>query len=116
MQYRPHADAARVCDRTTRVGSAHPWWKKRHQVKRLFNPPFVELLHELLTLGGLLHVRSDVEGYAEFIEQAVKEHGGFSVNDPTLATPFDENPPTRREAYCREIGRPFWVMCFAKRS
>ncbi len=93
-----------------------PWWKKRHQVKRLFNLPFVELLHELLTPGGLLHVRSDVEGYAGYIEQSVAEHGGFSDNDPTLTTLFDENPPTRREAYCREIGRPFWVMCFAKRS
>ncbi len=42
-----------------------------------------------------------------YIEQSVGEHGGFSANDPTLAAPFDENPPTRREAYCREIGRPF---------
>ena len=91
-----------------------PWWKKRHQVKRLFNLPFVELLHELLAPGGLLHVRSDVEGYAEFIEQAVKEHGGFSANNSALAAFFDENPPTRREAYCREIGRPFRIMSFAR--
>ena len=93
-----------------------PWWKKRHQVKRLFNLPFVELIHDLLTPGGLLHVRSDVEGYAEYIEQSVGEHGGFGANDSLLAAPFHKNPPTRREAYCREIGRPFWIMSFAKMS
>lgn len=93
-----------------------PWWKKRHQVKRLFTPPFVELLVELLETGGLLHVRSDVQGYARFIEQAIGEHGGFSADDPALARPFDENPPTRREAFCQEIRRPFVIMAFRRKG
>ncbi len=61
-----------------------PWWKRRHQVKRLFTLPFLDLVHDLLAPGGLLHVRSDVEGYAEYIEQVVAEHGGFTANDPAL--------------------------------
>jgi tRNA (guanine-N7-)-methyltransferase len=93
-----------------------PWWKRRHQVKRLFTLPFLDLIHELLVPGGLLHVRSDVEGYAQYIEQVVAEHGGFSANDLTLATPFDADPPTRREAYCREINRPFWLLGFRRLS
>ncbi len=91
-----------------------PWWKRRHQVKRLFSLPFLDLAHELLVSGGLLHVRSDVEGYAQLIEQVAAEHGGFSANDPALAAPFDADPPTRREAYCRQIDRPFWVLGFRK--
>ena len=91
-----------------------PWWKRRHQVKRLFTLPFLDLIHELLAPGGLLHVRSDVEGYARYIDQVVAEHGGFSANDPTLAALFDADPPTRREAYCREINRPFWLLGFRK--
>jgi tRNA (guanine-N7-)-methyltransferase len=91
-----------------------PWWKRRHQVKRLFTLPFLDLVHELLVPGGMLHVRSDVEGYAQLIEQVVAEHAGFSANDPTLAAPFDADPPTRREAYCREIKRPFWMLGFSK--
>jgi tRNA (guanine-N7-)-methyltransferase len=93
-----------------------PWWKRRHQVKRLFTLPFLDLIHELLVPGGLLHVRSDVEGYAQYIEQVVAEHGGFSSNDPTLAARFDADPPTRREAYCREIDRPFWLLGFQRLS
>lgn len=89
-----------------------PWWKRRHHAKRLFRLPFVELVHSLLEPGGLLHVRTDVEGYAQLIEQVVAEHGGFSANVPTLAEPFAADPPTRREAFCRSIGRPYSVMCF----
>ena len=89
-----------------------PWWKRRHQVKRLFSLPFLDLVHELLVPGGVLHVRTDVEGYAQLIQQVVAEHGGFGANDPALAAPFDADPPTRREAYCREIDRPFWVLGF----
>jgi tRNA (guanine-N7-)-methyltransferase len=91
-----------------------PWWKRRHQVKRLFTLPFLDLVHELLIPGGLLHVRSDVEGYAQLIVQVVAEHGGFSANDPVLAAPFDADPPTQREAYCRQINRPFWVLGFRR--
>lgn len=91
-----------------------PWWKRRHQVKRLFSLPFLDLVHDLLAPGGLLHVRSDVEGYAQFIEQVVAEHAGFTPNESALAARFDADPPTRREAYCREINRPYWLLGFAK--
>ncbi|MCB0080245.1 MAG: hypothetical protein KDE47_04920, partial [Caldilineaceae bacterium] len=42
-----------------RVESIHilfpdPWWKAQHQVKRLFSPPFVDLLATKLRSGGLL--------------------------------------------------------------
>lgn len=89
-----------------------PWWKRRHHAKRLFRLPFVALVHSLLEPGGLLHVRTDVEGYAELIRAVVAEHGGFSANDPALAELFSADPPTRREAFCRSIGRPYWVMGF----
>ena len=106
-------------DLAGQVGVIHvlypdPWWKRRHQVKRLFTLPFLDLVHELLAPGGLLHVRTDVEGYAQLVEQVVAEHGGFSVNDPALAAAFDADPPTRREAYCREINRPFWLLAFQR--
>lgn len=106
-------------DLTGRVAVVHvlypdPWWKRRHHAKRLFRFPFVALVHSLLEPGGLLHVRTDVEGYAELIQQVVTEHGGFSANDPALADRFSADPPTRREAFCRSIGRPYWVMAFKR--
>jgi tRNA (guanine-N7-)-methyltransferase len=91
-----------------------PWWKRRHHAKRLFRAPFVEQVHGLLAPDGLLHVRSDVEGYARLVEEVVGEHGGFTAADSDRVAEFAADPPTRREAYCRRIGRPFWVMGFGK--
>ena len=91
-----------------------PWWKRKHQAKRLFRPPFVALLHEILATGGLLHVRTDVHGYAQLVQEVIAEHGGFTADDPCLAAPFDADPPTRREAFCRSIQRSEWVLGFRK--
>ena len=40
-----------------------PWWKTQHIDKRLFSPPFVDLLAAKLRPGGLLHFKSDVQEY-----------------------------------------------------
>ena len=93
-----------------------PWWKRRHQVKRLFSPPFAHLLHGLLASNGLLHVRTDVEGYAALVAEVLAAHGGFTPNTPAWAEPFNADPPTQREAYCRQIARPFWLMGFARKA
>lgn len=93
-----------------------PWWKRKHQAKRLFRTPFVALVSELLVPGGLLHVRTDVDGYAQMVEMVIGEFGSFSRNQPELASAFDEHPPTRREEFCRSIGRPFWVLAFQRQG
>lgn len=108
-------------DLAGRVAGIHvlypdPWWKRRHQVKRLFTLPFLDLIHSLLLPGGLLHVRSDVEGYAAYIGELVHQHGGFDAGELSLAAQFDADPPTRREAFCRSIDRPFWMMAFVRQD
>jgi hypothetical protein len=42
------------------------------------------------------------------------DHGGFAPNDPTLASLFEADPPTRREAFCLSINRPIWIQVFRK--
>ena len=83
-----------------------PWWKRKHQARRLFRPPFVALLHELLAPGGLLHVRSGVEGYVRLIAQVIIGHGGFAASDPLLGASFNEGPPSRREEFCLRLWPP----------
>ena len=84
------------------------------RAKRLFKPSFVALVHELLAPRGILHVRTDVEGYAQLIEESMADHSGFAPNDPTLASLFEADPPTRREAFCLSINRPIWIQVFRK--
>ena len=61
-----------------------PWWKTQHIVKRLFSPPFVDLLAAKLRPGGLLHFKSDVQEYGELVRYLVEGHGAFGANDPAL--------------------------------
>jgi len=40
-----------------------PWWKKRHQKRRVMTPTFVRDLQRVLEPGGTLHFWTDVEEY-----------------------------------------------------
>jgi len=49
-----------------------PWWKKKHQKRRIVNDAFAELLISRLKTGGHLFIQSDVasllEGYMDAFE------------------------------------------------
>ena len=50
-----------------RIYFPDPWHKKRHHKRRLVQPEFVALLCERLKPGGLLHLATDWENYAEHL-------------------------------------------------
>ena len=91
-----------------------PWWKEQHRVKRLFSPPFVDLLAQKLRAGGLLHFKSDVREYGELVSYLVSRHEAFSGNDPALAHSIGAGAPTHREHWCSEHGRPVFAYYFAR--
>lgn len=102
------------------VAAAHilfpdPWWKQGHQVKRLFSPPFVDLLAAKLQPGGLLHVKSDVGEYAAYVRYLVEGQGAFGTHDPELAARIGAHARTHREAWCVRNLRPVYALYFARR-
>ncbi|WP_244233142.1 tRNA (guanosine(46)-N7)-methyltransferase TrmB, partial [Pseudomonas aeruginosa] len=42
-----------------------PWHKKRHHKRRIVQPEFAELVRRKLKVGGVLHMATDWEPYAE---------------------------------------------------
>jgi tRNA (guanine-N7-)-methyltransferase len=88
-----------------------PWWKRRHERRRLVDDGMSRLLLRLLAPGGLLDFRTDVERYAhEAIERL--EAVGF-VNEAGAgrfaeAAP-DELPSTREKRYLA-AGEPVWRL------
>ncbi|HEU0152549.1 MAG TPA: tRNA (guanosine(46)-N7)-methyltransferase TrmB [Arenimonas sp.] len=50
-----------------RIYFPDPWHKKRHHKRRLVQPGFVDLLCQRLRPGGLLHLATDWENYAEHL-------------------------------------------------
>ena len=91
-----------------------PWWKPKHQPRRLFVPPFVDVLALLLKPGGILRVATDVPGYAEVIQEVVEAHPDFAPHNPELAVRFADAAPTSRQAFCDKIGRPYQFFFFQK--
>ena len=92
-----------------------PWWKNEHKVRRLFSPPFVDLLAAKLRPGGLLHFKSDVAEYGELVRYLVENHPAFAASDPALAATIGDAVPTHREHWCRRHGKPVWAYYFARR-
>jgi tRNA (guanine-N7-)-methyltransferase len=92
-----------------------PWWKPQHHVKRLFSPPFVDLLAAKLQSGGLLHFKSDVQEYGELVRYLVEGHGAFMAHDPALAERIGPYAMTHREAWCQRNQRPVYAYYFARR-
>jgi tRNA (guanine-N7-)-methyltransferase len=90
-----------------------PWWKPQHRVKRLFSPPFVDLLAAKLRPGGLLHFKSDVEEYGALVRYLMEQHGAFLAHDPGLAV--GDSAMTHREHWCAQHGRPVYTYYFNRR-
>jgi len=92
-----------------------PWWKPKHQARRLFVPPFVDLLALLLHPGGVLRVATDVPGYGEAIEKLMAGYDAFTPTQTQPAARFAAATPTSRQAFCDEIGRPYAYYTFQRR-
>ncbi len=91
-----------------------PWWKPQHKVKRLFSPPFVDLVAAKLRPGGLLYVKSDVQEYGAWVCYLVARHGGFRPPDPELAARLGPYAPTHREQWCLRHGLPVFTFAFER--
>jgi len=91
-----------------------PWWKKRHHKRRVFNSEFVELLVTRLCPGGMLIAKTDVEAYAEQLQDELVQAGlvlaAAGTSDPELAA----LPRSHREKKCAELGIPTFLYRFLK--
>lgn len=56
-----------------------PWPKKRHHKKRLFQKPFLDACHKVLKPGGTLFVKTDHDGYYEWMLEELKNETRFEV-------------------------------------
>jgi len=95
-----------------------PWWKKRHQRRRLFREDFVNALTRTLTPGGTIFLASDVEEY--FIE-IVRQ---FSAAPELTQFSWERNQVNKRgkliltdfERKYRKEGRPIFYTGFRKQA
>ncbi|MBE9144326.1 tRNA (guanosine(46)-N7)-methyltransferase TrmB [Planktothrix mougeotii] len=91
-----------------------PWFKKRHQKRRVVKPELVDNLARYLTEGSEVFVQSDVEEVAIEMCDRFSENGAFhrTQNDWLAENPLPV--PTEREQSTLEKGEPVYRALFIK--
>lgn len=66
-----------------------PWFKRKHQKRRVVQPELVETIAQFMPGGGTVFVQSDVEEVAVEMRDRFREHPGFWLKQPDWLA---ENP------------------------
>ncbi|MEM7564669.1 MAG: tRNA (guanosine(46)-N7)-methyltransferase TrmB [Pseudomonadota bacterium] len=95
-----------------------PWHKKRHHKRRIVNRQFCDLLHLKLKPGGVIHMATDWQEYAEWMSEVFLQDLRFeNMGDENGYVPCpDYRPLTKFERRGRKLGHGVWDLCFARKS
>lgn len=95
-----------------------PWPKKRHHKRRIVQTPFLDQVVRVVKPGGLLHMATDWEPYAQHMLETLLADARFENLAPgtdldTGAVPRpDERPLTRFELRGHRHGHDVWDFKF----
>jgi len=93
-----------------------PWHKKRHHKRRLIDTAFVDTLAAKLKTGGVLHLATDWQAYAEQmlrVGNACARLESLSA-DATYVERPDFRPATRFERRGARLGHGVWDLAYRK--
>lgn len=83
-----------------RIYFPDPWPKKRHHKRRLVQAGFIEMLADRIRPGGLLHMATDWQPYAEWMLERLEPSAHFE----NLGNPFVERPTWRPQTHFERRG------------
>lgn len=95
-----------------------PWHKKKHHKRRIVQPAFVEKVRAKLKPGGLFHLATDWQNYAEHMLEVMEAAPGV-VNDVgpgAYASRPDYRPTTKFEQRGARLGHGVWDLLYRKAS
>jgi tRNA (guanine-N7-)-methyltransferase len=94
-----------------------PWHKARHNKRRIVNETFIENMRHKLVLGGLIHMATDWEPYAEHMLEVMNATADFknTVEDDYAPRP-DWRPLTKFESRGHRLGHGVWDLLFTRIS
>jgi tRNA (guanine-N7-)-methyltransferase len=93
-----------------------PWHKKKHHKRRIVQASFVEAIRQKLKIGGVFHMATDWENYAECMLEDMQSAPGYknlSVNNDYVPRP-DSRPLTKFENRGQNLGHGVWDLQFEK--
>jgi len=91
-----------------------PWHKKKHHKRRIVQPAFMAKIRSKMAPGGLVHLATDWEHYAEHMREVLEAAPGFSSQSGAGA--FAERPAfrpsTKFEQRGERLGHGVWDLLY----
>lgn len=97
-----------------------PWHKKRHNKRRIVQPPFVSLVASLLQDKGIFHLATDWEDYALQMVEVMQASTEFTntIARSDASFPYaprpDFRPITKFETRGIKLGHGVWDLLYQK--
>ena len=120
-----HHDAVEVFNNMIPDGSVDtlqlffpdPWHKARHHKRRIVKPEFLDLIMPKLRRGGIIHMATDWENYAEQMLEVLSADDrieNLSADNTYVPRP-DFRPLTKFELRGQRLGHGVWDLMFRKK-
>ena len=93
-----------------------PWQKARHNKRRIVQVPFAGLVMRKLKLGGVFHMATDWEAYAEHMLEVMNSISGYrNQSEQQNYVPRPETRPlTKFEQRGQRLGHGVWDLMFER--
>ena len=93
-----------------------PWHKKRHNKRRIVQPEFVERIRRKLRIGGVFHMATDWEPYAEHMMEVMSNAPGYEnlAGAGQYSPRPDTRPVTKFEKRGERLGHGVWDLMFRR--
>ncbi|RJG12484.1 tRNA (guanosine(46)-N7)-methyltransferase TrmB [Pseudomonas cavernicola] len=93
-----------------------PWHKSRHHKRRIVQPEFAQLVRQKLKIGGVLHMATDWQPYAEYMQEVLQAAPGFrnQAQDGGCVPRPPERPTTKFERRGERLGHGVWDLKFQR--
>ena len=93
-----------------------PWHKKKHNKRRIVQLAFAEQLRSKLKIGGVFHMATDWEAYAEHMLEVMSVAPGYRnlAEDGTYVPRPEERPITKFERRGERLGHGVWDLKFER--
>ena len=101
---------------TVQVFFPDPWHKKKHHKRRLIQPALVQQLVERLKTGGVLHLATDWEDYAQQMMTVLSATAGLAntQGEGQFAPRPEHRPLTKFEVRGERLGHGVWDLVFRR--
>ncbi len=96
-----------------------PWHKSRHHKRRIVQTAFADLVASRLKPGGLWHLATDWENYAEHMRAVLEPHPAFvNAVGPNACAPERPawRPETKFERRGLRLGHGVWDLLYQRKA